>query len=153
MSHLNKVYLGLGNGVTTGLSNPPRHRLSIPSPGTVLWCTDYIRADIYFLRVRGNQPVHAMLKLTVSRLTRVWLQRIRGFSFSWRSPFVKTVFKKITCKVVTLQLSLRPFHTWLRFITFCTVHTVHSVCSPFILLTTIANHIFSSVLAEPQYIY
>ena len=42
--------------------------------------------------------------------------------------------------------------------TFCTVHTVHIVCSPFTLvvnhlLITIAHHIFSSVLAEPQYIY
>ena len=42
--------------------------------------------------------------------------------------------------------------------TFCTVHTVHTVCSPFTLvvnrlLTTIAHLIFSSVLAEPQYIY
>jgi hypothetical protein len=41
--------------------------------------------------------------------------------------------------------------------TFCTVHTVHTVCSPFTLvvnplLTTIAHHIFSSVLAETQYI-
>ena len=39
--------------------------------------------------------------------------------------------------------------------TFCTVHTVHIVCSPFTLvvnhlLTKIAHHIFSSVLAEPQ---
>jgi len=39
-----------------------------------------------------------------------------------------------------------------------TVHTVHSVCSPFTialnsLLTTIAHHIFSSVLAKPRYIY
>ena len=42
--------------------------------------------------------------------------------------------------------------------TFCIVHTVHPVCSPLTLvvnitLTTIAHHIFSSVLAEPQYIY
>ena len=39
--------------------------------------------------------------------------------------------------------------------TFCTVHTVHPVCSPLTLvvnitLTTIVYHIFSSVLAEPQ---
>ena len=39
--------------------------------------------------------------------------------------------------------------------TFCTVHTVHPVCSPLTLvvnipLTTIVHHIFSSVLAEPQ---
>jgi hypothetical protein len=39
--------------------------------------------------------------------------------------------------------------------TFCTVHTVHIVCSPFTLvvnplLTTIVHHFFSSVLAEPQ---
>jgi hypothetical protein len=42
--------------------------------------------------------------------------------------------------------------------TFCTVHTVHTVCSPHTLvvnplLTTIVHHFFSSVLAEPQYIY
>ena len=39
--------------------------------------------------------------------------------------------------------------------TFCTVHTVHIVCSPFTLvvnplLITIVHHIFSSVLAEPH---
>ena len=42
--------------------------------------------------------------------------------------------------------------------TFFTVHAVHSVSSAQSLvvnplLTTVAHHIFSSVLAEPQYIY
>jgi hypothetical protein len=40
--------------------------------------------------------------------------------------------------------------------TFCTVRTVHTVCLSFTLvvnplLATIAHHIFSSVLAEPQH--
>ena len=39
--------------------------------------------------------------------------------------------------------------------TFCTLHTVHIVCSPFTLvvsplLTTIVHHFFSAVLAEPH---
>ena len=70
----------------------------------------------------------------------------------------------VTPQYVLTQTSFTPDSDFFHH-TFCTVHTVHSVCSHLIiiftlcwcfalvanpLLTTIAHHIFSSVLAEPQ---
>jgi len=83
------------------------------------------------------QLVYALIRLTTTVLS---------------SPCDTSV--RTSCHFARLTPDTDFFHH-----TSCTVHTVHSVCSPHTLvvnplLTTITHHhIFSSVLAVPQYIY